>query len=154
MERKVNKNIKGLHIVKITNEPFDDIIGYSESKRKYFTTENNDIIYKRLKTELTIKYLPYLGPCVTFGMGDICLEESHNVFKFYIIDRDNKLEYKEFTKIEDAIQKLVSYYKEYELVDNPNKMKEIFFEALGLKKEQNLTTEDKESIKILKYKKK
>ncbi|HIR58566.1 MAG TPA: hypothetical protein IAB38_00800 [Candidatus Onthousia excrementipullorum] len=95
-------------------------------ERKYFTDENNDIIYNRLKNELTIQYLPYLGPSINFGLGDICLEEDDNIFKFYVIDRASKFEYEEFNKVDDAIKKLVSYYKENEIVDNPDKMEEIF----------------------------
>lgn len=151
MERKVNQIIKGMiHVEKITNEPFDDIIGHSDSERKYFNIENNDIIYKRLKSELLVKYLPYLGPCVDFGLGDICLEESNGIFKFYIIDRTLKHEYEEFDKIEKAIQRLIAYYKEYELVDNPDIMEEIFNQTLGLKKEKDITVETCGPIKILK----
>ena len=80
---------------KIITEPFNGIIGHSDSARKYFTNEKNDIIYKRLKSELSIEYLPYLGRCVDFGMGGICLEESRDKFKFYIIDRTLKFEYEE-----------------------------------------------------------
>ena len=77
-------------------------------ERKYFTDENNDIIYNRLKNELTIQYLPYLGPSINFGLGDICLEEDDNIFKFYVIDRASKFEYEEFNKVEDAIKKLAT----------------------------------------------
>ena len=49
MPLRVNENVDG-HLEKITNEPFDDIIGHSEGERKYFTVENNDIIYKRFRT--------------------------------------------------------------------------------------------------------
>ena len=108
MTRKINPNIK-VHTEKITNEPFDDIIGHSDFERKYFTIENNDNIYKRFKNELSIVYLPYLGPCVDFGLGDICLEEAKDSFKFYIIDRATKFKIEEFDRIEDAIQKLISY---------------------------------------------
>ena len=59
-------------------------------------------------------------------MGDICLEETDDIFKFYVIDRASKFEYEEFNKVDDAIKKLVSYYKENEIVDNPDKMEEIF----------------------------
>lgn len=121
-------------------------------ERKYFTIKNNDIIYKRLKNELTIKYLPNLGPCTNFGMGDICLEEADDIFKFYIIDRASKFEYEEFNKIEDAIQKLITYYKEGEIVDNPDKMEKIFYQTLGLKKQENIDTVNKGPVKILKPK--
>ena len=151
MERKVRPNIK-VHTEKITNEPFDDIIGHSDCERKYFTIENNDIIYKRIRTELSIVYLPYLGACVDFGIGDICLEEAKDSFKFYIIDRMTKFEYEEFNNIEDAIQKLISYYRENELVDDANKMEEIFYQALGLEN-QKKETANEEHPKILKPKK-
>lgn len=152
MERRINENIKGIHVEKITNESFDDIIGHDNSERKYFTVENNDIIYKRLKSEVSIMCLPYLGPCVDFGMGDICIEEAKDNFKFYVIDRATKFEYREFRKIEDAVQKLVSYYKENELVDNSDKMEEIFFQTLNLKKDENTKCENKGLIKVLKQK--
>ena len=77
---------------------------------------------------------PYLGPCVDFGLGDICLEESNGTFKFYIIDRGSKFECEEFDNIEDAISKLVSFYREYEIVDDPDKMEEILYQTLGLTK--------------------
>ena len=152
MERKVRPNIK-VHTEKITNEPFDDIIGHSDFERKYFTIENNDIIYKRLKSEVSIEYLPYLGPCIDFGMGDICLEEANDSFKFYIIDRATKFKLEEFNRIEDAIQKLISYYREYELVDDPDKMEEIMYQTLGLSKQENATINE-ENIKVLKPKRK
>ena len=148
MERKVRPDIK-VHTEKITNEPFDDIIGHSDFERKYFTIENNDIIYKRFKNELSIVYLPYLGPCVDFGLGDICLEEAKDNFKFYIIDRATKFEHEEFVRIEDAIQKLISYYRKYKLVDDPDKMEEIIYQTLGISKQKNATINE-EHTNILK----
>ena len=127
-----------IYTEKITNEPFNDIIGHTDSIRKYFTLENNDIIYKRLRNEVSIEYLPCLGPCIDFGMGDICLEENKDIFKFYIIDRLSKFEYKEFDNIEDASQTLISYYKENDMVDNKEKMEEIFYQTLGLNKKEHL----------------
>lgn len=138
MERRIAENIKErIHAEKITNEPFDDVIGHDNFERKYFTTDNNDIIYKRLKSEVKIDYLPYLGVCVDYGLGDICLEEDKDIFKFYIIDRTSKFEYEEFNKIEEAIQKLISYYEENEMVNSSAKMKEIFYQTLGLCKKEN-----------------
>ena len=134
MGRQINPNVK-VPLVKITNEPFDDIIGHNEVERKYFTIENNDIIYRRFREELKLQNRPYLGPCVDFGLGDICLEEAKDCFKFYIIDRASKFDYEEFDNIEDAIHRLVSYYKEYDEVDNPELMEEILFETLGLNKQ-------------------
>ena len=152
MERKVRPDIK-VNTEKITNESFDDIIGHSDFERKYFTIENNDIIYKRFKNELSIVYLPCLGLCVDFGLGDICLEETKDNFKFYIIDRATKFELEEFVRIEDAIQKLISYYREYELVDDSDKMEEILYQTLGLRKQENATINE-ENIKALKPKRK
>lgn len=151
MERKINKNIK-VPTEKITNEAFDDIIGHSEYERKYFTIANNDIIYKRFKSELSIDCLPYLGPCVDFGLGDICLEEAKDSFKFYIIDRTEKFEREELDNIEDAIQKLVTFYKENELVDSPEKMEQILYQTLGLSKQENATINE-EHTKVKKLKK-
>ena len=139
---------------KIINESFDNTIGNNNSKRKYFTNENNDIIYNRLENELTIQYLPYLGPSINFGLGDICLEETDDIFKFYVIDRASKFEYEEFNTIEDAISKLITYYKENEIVDSPDKMKEIFYQTLVLKKQENLTTINEGTAKVLKSRKK
>ena len=133
MIRRVRENLD-VDTVKITNEPFDDIIGHDVSKRKYFTIENNDIIYRRLKKEVVIKNYPYLGPCVDFGLGDICIEESNDIFKFYIIDHSSKYEYKEFNKVEDAINHLLYYYKKYDMVNDLEKMEEIFYQTLNLKK--------------------
>lgn len=135
MNKKIDTNKCDVHTEKITNIPFDDVICHSNNPRKYFTIENNDIIYTRLKSETSIENLPYLGPCVDFGTGDICLEEGIDVYKFYVIDRNNKLNYEEFSKIEDAIQKLISYYIDRNIIDNPTKMEKIFYETLNLKKE-------------------
>ena len=96
--------------------------------------------------------LPYLGTCIDFGMGDICLEESNDVFKFYIIDRTSRFEYEEFSKVEDAITKLITYYEEYELVDNSLKMEEIFYETLRLEKDKNV--DNLKTVKIMKLRKK
>ncbi len=87
-------------------------------------------------------------------MGDICLEETDDIFKFYVIDRASKFEYEEFNTIEDAISKLITYYKENEIVDSPDKMKEIFYQTLGLKKQENLATTNKGTAKVLKPRKK
>ena len=38
---------KGCNLVKVTDLPFDDIIGHTDNKQEYFTLENNNIIYKR-----------------------------------------------------------------------------------------------------------
>lgn len=137
------KKIHILHTEKITDEPFDDVIGHTKFARKYFTNANNNIIYKRLKTETDLNELPYLGICVDFGMGDICLEESVNndteIFKFYIIDRFNKFEYQEFNNIEDAINKLVEYYAKYEMVSEPEKVRTIFIETLNLSQNKKLS---------------
>ena len=107
-------------------------------------------IIRKSTNELLIVYLPYLGPCVDYGGGDICLEESNDSFKVYIIDRTRKFQYEEFFKIEDAIQKLISIYEEEKLVDNPDKMEEIFYQTLGLIKQENVAT-NKTQTKVLKF---
>lgn len=154
MERKVevkNREVeaRNINIEKITNEPFDEIIGHSTSERKYFTIENNDKIYKRFRNELKITYLPYLGPCVDFGLGDICLEESDNVFKFYIIDRTDKMEYQEFKDLKDAIERLISFYKEWNYVDDSNKMRDILYQTLNLTRKEKNSMERKEELEKL-----
>jgi hypothetical protein len=128
-------------IVKLTNLPFDQVIGHNNGERKYFTVENNDIIYGRFKNELRMKGCgyPYLGPCVDFGLGDLCIEEDGDIFKFYVIDRGDKFGYKEFNDVRDAIQELISKYREYDLVDDLDKMEEIFYTTLGLEKKDNKT---------------
>ena len=85
-------------------------------------------------------------------VGDICLEEAKDSFKFYIIDRIAKFEYEEFNNIEDAIQKLISYYRENKFVDDANKMEEILYQSLGLRNQKKETTNE-EHPKILKPKK-
>jgi len=133
--RKIDDKIN-IQTEKISNRPFDEIIGHSECKRTYFTLENNDIIYDRLKKEVDIQQLPYLGPCVDYGAGDICIEEGQDVFKFYVIDRAYKFDLEEYSNVKDVVDKLVSFYKENKIVDNPTKMKQIFYETLNLKKEK------------------
>ena len=102
--------------------------------KRYFTNKNNNIIYNRLEKELNINQLPILGIKAMYGVGDICLEEDGDVFKFYILDRAAKFEYEEFYDIEDAIQKLIFYYRLYEIVDDSEKMKEIFYQSLNIEK--------------------
>ena len=131
MERKVTPNA-GVNVEKITNGSFDDVIGHTEVQRKYFTVDNNTRIYERLRSEVAISHMPYLGPFIDFGLGNICLEEAGDSFKFYIIDRASKYDYEEFDSIDAAIGKLVTFYQENEMVDNPYKMRDIFYQELGL----------------------
>ena len=139
MTLKVNENAHA-HLEKITNEPFDDIIGHSEGERKYFTVENNDIIYKKFREELEFyTSYPYLGPCIDFGLGTPCIEESNGTFKYYVIDRGTKFQFEEFTDVRDAIDHLVEAgYAKYELVNDPSKMKDIIYETLGLEKDRTI----------------
>ena len=116
----------------------NDHADINKKKEQHFTDENKNIIYKRLKDEIDINELPILGNKVEFGRGNICLEESDNVFKFYIIDRARKFGYEEFDDIKDAIERLIKFYQEYEYIKNPDKMREIFYQTLGLEKELNL----------------
>ena len=147
MIKKVEQNLNNVHIEKVTNEPFDDIIGHSNNERKYFTIENNDIIYKRLKEETDIEVLPYLGPCVDYGNGDICLEETmengNEVFKLYVIDRMAKFDSQEFYNIETAIDGLVNYYMENEMISDSERMKSIFMATLNLSKTKKLCLDKK-----------
>ena len=129
--------------IKLTDELFDDVIGHIEYESKYFTIENNNIIYRRLKKETDLEYLPYLGACIDYGEGDVCIEEGIKdgveIFKFYIIDRFNKFDYQEFSNLEDAINRLVEYYINNEMTKEPEKVKSIFIETLGLQKSKNLS---------------
>lgn len=136
MARVLKEDLVGVvHTEKITTEPFDDIIGHSECERVFFTIENNDEIYRRIRAEVPMDYLPYLGPCVDFGMGDVCIEEAPDCFKFYVIDRGIKNESKEFQDVRDAIQRLISYYEGS--VDT-DKLEEIFYQTLGLTKRDEI----------------
>ena len=101
------------------------------NKRKYFTEETISEIYRKLR-EIGIDELPVLGTAIEFGLGFICLEEDDGIFKFYIIDRASKFEVQKFDNIEDAINKLVLCYKNFELVDDADKMKEVFYQVLDL----------------------
>lgn len=129
--------------IKLTDELFDDVIGHIEYESKYFTIENNNIIYRRLKKETDLEYLPYLVACIDYGEGDVCIEEGIKdgveIFKFYIIDRFNKFDYQEFSNLEDAINRLVEYYINNEMTKEPEKVKSIFIETLGLQKSKNLS---------------
>lgn len=101
-------------------------------EKKYFTPKNNNTLFNRLKSELSIRNLPYLGPCSDYGVGDAGLEEVSGEFVFYVADRDSQIECKSFTDIKEAIQHLVDFYGKYNQVNDPNKMKAIFFDTLGL----------------------
>ena len=135
MKRKIDSNEEAEGI--ITNEE-DNTIDHTDSDRKYLNLENNYIIYKRLEDELTIEIFPTWCSSTDFGMGDICLEESNNSFKFYIMDRDTKLHYSEFDTIEAAVERLVSYYRENDLVDDSNRMKMIFYETFSLNEQEKM----------------
>lgn len=132
MERKIKNDISKEILVKITDEPFDDVIGHDTGERKYFTIENNNKIYRRLREEFKMYYLPYLGPCVDFGMGDACIEETGDVFKFYVIDRAAKFEYQEFNNIKDAIDCLTKFEIRMHDIDDADKFKAVFYEVLDL----------------------
>ena len=115
------------------------------NKKKYFTEEIISEIYKKLR-EIGIDELPVLGISMEYGLGCICLEEDEGIFNFYIIDRASKFELEQFDNIEDAIDRLVLCYKEFELVDDTDKMKEIFYQVLGL------NHQNKSEIKLVKKK--
>ena len=133
---KVKDEFKDM-VVKNTNEDIGDILGHNSCELKYFTIENNDLIYKRLKEETNIIHLPILGPSVDFGLGDVCIEEcfenGKEIFKFYLIDRSEKYDCEEFDCIEAVINKLVDFYASWE-VDDPVSMRNIFYETLNLQK--------------------
>ena len=104
-------------------------------KKKYFTREKTDIIYIRLNNELSLNYIPTLGDGLDYGLGEVCLEEMDDKFAFYIVDKFIKHDYEEFSNIEDAIDKLINFYNQYDAGCNPDIMKSIFYETLELKKE-------------------
>lgn len=136
---KVREEFRDL-VVKNTNQEIGDIMGHNICERKYFTIQNNDIIYSKLK-KIGILHMPFLGPCVDYGDGNFCLEESFEnnkeVFKVYNIDRQFKYNYEEFDNVEDAINKLVNFYVGYE-IDSSDEMIDIFYETLNLKKNKKL----------------
>lgn len=107
-------------------------------QERYFTTENIDTIYKRLKEETDIYILPYLGEEMNYGMGEVCLEEkiedNNTAYKFYTVDRASKFDYQEFHQVEGAIKHLVSYYEKMQMVSDSDQMLNIFFETLHLNK--------------------
>ena len=110
----------------------------NHNKRKYFNWDNNNTIYNRLMKETIISYIPYLGQGLQFGAGDIVLEEDGEIYKFYIIDRDVKFCYEEFDNVVSAMEKLVTYYDEAELIDDPDKMMGIFFFFLNIKRNNGI----------------
>ena len=132
------KTNKDYYQIKVINNPlFGENFGH-ETNIKYFTDEVNNEIYNRLHNELIIEYLPFLGRGIDYGMGDICLEEDNDIFKFYIIDHMNKFDYEEIENIYSAIDKLINYYEENELVNDSYKMKEIIYQTLNLEIDNTL----------------
>ncbi len=105
---------------------------------KYFTYENRKRIEESLLHETDIACLPTLGHGVDFGIGEICLEETkdndgNDRFELYFAVNYDKYQHKIFDNIADAINALVEYYKKWDMVDKPNKMKKIIYQELGLK---------------------
>lgn len=113
-------------------------LSHKECERKMFTIDNSDNIRNRLMKEMKLSCPPYLGPCVDFGTEDVCIEESEGKFKFYFIYRSCKFDYEEFSEVEPAVGKLISFYEKRRLIDNPDQMRRIFSEELGLEKEEVL----------------
>lgn len=131
MPRKVKPNL-AVHTEQLTkNVEFDEVICHSETPRKYFTPENNDIIYTKMK-EMNVMYPPYLGPCVDFGLGDACLEEAGDKFKFYYVERMHKYKCADFDNIKDAIEHLVKIYTEKKYVHDPDAFRKIFYDTFNL----------------------
>ena len=117
------------------------------NKKKYFTKEIISEIYKKLREiGIDIDELPVLGTSIQYGPGCICLEEDNGIFNFYILDRASKFELEQFDNIEVAIDRLVLCYKDFGLVDDTDKMKEIFYQVLGL------NHQNKSEIKLVKKK--
>ena len=103
---------------------------------KYFTKERRKRIEDRLLHETDIAGLPTLGYGVDKdGMGEICLVEKEDHFEFYLASGNQKLFHKAFQSIKDAVQALVDFYRQMDLVDKPNKIEKIIYEELGLKRE-------------------
>ena len=102
--------------------------------KKYLTIENSFRIYDRLKNEVNIipGYTPYLWGNVLVGNNDIILSEEDGSFLIYIqnIKEINNVVY--FTNIKDAVDYLISYYETNLLVDNPETMRNIFYETYGI----------------------
>lgn len=103
-------------------------------KNKYLTHSSIMSIYTRLKNETDISELPILGKNIEFGLGEICLFETNNIFVFYIINQTNKEYIKIFDNIKDAVNYLVNVYDYYKFIDDPTKMKDIFYEELNINK--------------------
>ena len=131
MPRQVKTNFK-IHTEPLTKTvKIGDVICHSETPRKYFTLENNDIIYTKMK-ELKITYPPYLGPCVDFGLGDVCLEETGDKFKFYLVERMHKYQCADFDNLKDAVDHLVEFYIKNKYVRDGEAFKKIFYELFKL----------------------
>ena len=131
MARKVQEGLV-LPLVRITDKDFDDIIGGYTCEVKYFTKENNNIIYEAL-TNLGATYLPYLGPRVEFGLGDLVLEEGDNKYQVYFIDRASIFQLNEFDNIVDAIENLIDKYVSYDELDR-DMIAKIFYGTLKLER--------------------
>ncbi len=99
----------------------------------YFTEDRVNTINKRLREELNLKYLPYLGANVIYGKGEMCLEENNGVFKYYVIDRNNKVYLEIYDNVYDAVDSLVKHYSYCFKEVNESMMKSIIYEVLGLK---------------------
>lgn len=131
MARKVQEGLV-LPLVRITDKDFDDIIGGYTCEVKYFTKESNNIIYEAL-TNLGATYLPYLGPHVEFGLGDLVLEEGKDGYKVYFIDRASIFQLNEFDNIVDAIENLIDKYVSYDELDR-DMIAKIFYDTLKLER--------------------
>ena len=132
MNREIKQSIKVRKDGNFTRVAFDHVICHTDGKQQYFNAENNKIIYTKLQDDLGLQDLPYLGTCVDFGLRSVCLEESDGKFKFYVNIASEKTNYKEFDNVKDAIDELVKYYTDYELVSCPCAFKKIFYNTLNL----------------------
>lgn len=108
-------------------------------ENKYLNEQNVSEIYARLKNETNITELPILGRNLEFGLGEICLYEQNNLYIFYIMNKNNKECIKIFEDIKSAINFLVNVYDYYKFIDEPTKMKDIFYEVLNIDKELTKT---------------
>ena len=104
----------------------------------YFTEDRINSINRRLREELNLKYLPYLGVNVICGKGEMCLEEDDGLFKYYVIDRNNKVYLEVYDSVFNAVDSLVKHYCYCFKEVDESTMKSIFYEELGLKNDKRI----------------
>ncbi len=116
-----------------------------EEAQQYFTKENVNKIYTRLReeTDIFMQHYPVLGVDAIYGIGNLCLSEKEKdgkrTYEFFIIDRATKFDYAEFDDIKNAINHLATFLEEIESKEDCEKMRNIIYETLKLEKNKVYT---------------